>query len=297
MPKENISPAMRKYLEIKEKYPDCILLYRLGDFYEMFFDDAIKASKALDLILTQKACGMSEKAPMCGVPYHAAKTYIARLVASGFKVAICEQLTQPVKGVNKILERDVVRVITPGTLIDDEMLDGQFKDTDIYIRYKKGCNGVTFFDTSYLIRVIHLVFALYGELLDGGYHLRLSAFGSHVAENMIGKIRISCHGNHKFEVIMRVVSRSEVRRLLQWELGIEHTVRGRDNTGGTKLEAGIPTDLDGLDFADLGHTIVQALREGADPPNDAFQQIALFCSKVLDRQRKVYHIYCYFIAK
>ena len=174
----------------------------------------------------------------------------------------------------------------------NEMLDGRFQDSDIYIRYKKGCKGVTFFDTSYLIRVIHLVFALYGELLDGGHHLRLSAFGSHVAENMIGRIRVSCHGNHKFEVIMRAISRSEVRRLLQWELGFEHSVRGRDNAGGTKLEAGIPTDLDGLDFADLGHTIVQALREGADPPNDAFQQIALFCSKVLDRQRKVYHIYC-----
>ncbi len=148
MPKENISPAMRKYLEIKEKYPDCILLYRLGDFYEMFFDDAIKASKALDLILTQKACGMSEKAPMCGVPYHAAKTYIARLVASGFKVAICEQLTQPVKGVNKILERDVVRVITPGTLIDDEMLDGQ-KNNYLLSIYKSGEKvGLSYVDIS-----------------------------------------------------------------------------------------------------------------------------------------------------
>ena len=173
----------------------------------------------------------------------------------------------------------------------NEMLDGQFKDTDIYIRYKKGCNGVTFFDTSYLIRVIHLVFALYGELLDGGHHLRLSAFGSHVAENMIGKIRVSCHGNHKFEVIMRVVSRSEVRRLLQWELGIEHTVRGRDNTGGTKLEAGIPADLDGLDFASLAHAMLYALHEGVDPPHEAFQEIARFCSKVLERQKEVYPVY------
>ncbi len=119
-----LSPAMIQYNNIKEKYKDCILFYRMGDFYEMFFEDAIQASKELDLVLTGKACGGENKAPMCGVPYHSAQTYIAKLVANGHKVAICEQLSVPTKGV-KTLERDVVRVITPGTLIDEEMLTGQ----------------------------------------------------------------------------------------------------------------------------------------------------------------------------
>lgn len=147
MSKENLSPAMKKYLEIKENYQDCILLYRMGDFYEMFFEDAIKASKALDLILTRKSCGLAEKAPMCGVPYHAIKTYIARLVANGYKVAICEQLTQPKPGV-KLLERDVVRVITPGTLIDEEMLEGP-KNNYLLCIYKNGEKlGLSYVDIS-----------------------------------------------------------------------------------------------------------------------------------------------------
>ena len=147
MSKENLSPAMKKYLEIKENYQDCILLYRMGDFYEMFFEDAIKASKALDLILTRKSCGLAEKAPMCGVPYHAIKTYIARLVANGYKVAICEQLTQPKAGV-KLLERDVVRVITPGTLIDEEMLEGP-KNNYLLCIYKNGEKlGLSYVDIS-----------------------------------------------------------------------------------------------------------------------------------------------------
>lgn len=123
--KEKLSPGMRQYFDVKEKYSDCILLNRMGDFYEMFFEDAITASRELDLILTGKKCGLEEKAPMCGVPYHAVQTYISKLVANGHKVAICEQLTQPVPGKNVMLERDVVRVITPGTIIEEEMLEGQ----------------------------------------------------------------------------------------------------------------------------------------------------------------------------
>lgn len=147
MSKENLSPAMKKYLDIKENYKDCILLYRMGDFYEMFFEDAIKASQALDLILTRKSCGLADKAPMCGVPYHAIKTYIARLIACGYKVAICEQLTQPKPGV-KLLERDVVRVITPGTLIDEEMLEGQ-KNNYLLCIYKNGDKiGLSYVDIS-----------------------------------------------------------------------------------------------------------------------------------------------------
>lgn len=123
MKKEELSPAMKQYLLTKEQYKDCILFYRMGDFYEMFFEDAITASKELDLILTGKQCGLTEKAPMCGIPYHAAQNYIARLIAKGYKVAICEQTSTPQKGV-KVLDRDVVRVITPGTVVEDEMLEG-----------------------------------------------------------------------------------------------------------------------------------------------------------------------------
>lgn len=116
------SSMMKHYLQMKEKYKDCILFYRLGDFYELFYDDAIEISRVLDLTLTGKNCGLDERAPMCGVPYHAAETYIAKLVSLGYKVAICEQLTEPKKGV-KIVERDVVRVVTAGTVVDDSMLE------------------------------------------------------------------------------------------------------------------------------------------------------------------------------
>ena len=117
-----LSPMMRQYLITKEQYKDCILLYRLGDFYEMFYEDAIKASEALDLVLTGKNCGEAERAPMCGIPYHAADNYISKLVNQGFKVAICEQLTDP-SASKGLVERGVVRVITPGTVIESEMLD------------------------------------------------------------------------------------------------------------------------------------------------------------------------------
>ncbi len=118
---KKLSPMMQKYWETKESYPDCIIFYRLGDFYEMFFDDAIKASKLLDLTLTGRDCGLPERAPMCGVPYHAADVYIAKLVSLGEKVAICEQLTQPKKG--EIVERDVVKIVTAGTITENGLLD------------------------------------------------------------------------------------------------------------------------------------------------------------------------------
>ena len=117
-----LSPMMRHYLEIKDKYKDCVVFYRLGDFYEMFFDDALEVSQLLDLTLTGRDCGLEERAPMCGIPYHAADTYIAKLVALGKKVAICEQLSDP-KETKGIVERDVIRVVSSGTLIEDELLD------------------------------------------------------------------------------------------------------------------------------------------------------------------------------
>ena len=118
----SVTPMMQQYLNLKAKYPDCMLFFRLGDFYEMFFDDAKTAARELELTLTGKDCGLEERAPMCGVPYHAATTYVERLIAKGFKVAICEQLQDPAlaKG---LVERDVIRVITPGTVIEPSMLD------------------------------------------------------------------------------------------------------------------------------------------------------------------------------
>lgn len=118
----SLTPMMRQYLEMKEKYSDCLLFFRLGDFYEMFFDDAVTASKELELTLTGRDCGLSERAPMCGVPYHSVNNYITRLIQKGFKVAICEQLTDPALS-NGLVERDVIRVITPGTVIEEQMLD------------------------------------------------------------------------------------------------------------------------------------------------------------------------------
>ena len=117
-----LSQMMQHYLSMKEKYKDCVLFYRLGDFYEMFFEDAVKVSGLLDLTLTGRDCGLEERAPMCGIPFHAADTYIAKLVALGEKVAICDQLSDPKAG-KGLVERDVVRIVSAGTLIEDEMLD------------------------------------------------------------------------------------------------------------------------------------------------------------------------------
>ena len=117
-----LSQMMQHYLSVKEKYKDCIIFYRLGDFYEMFFDDAKKASELLDLTLTGRDCGLSERAPMCGVPFHAADNYIAKLVSCGEKVAICEQLEDAAEA-KGMVQRGVIRVVTAGTITDDEHLD------------------------------------------------------------------------------------------------------------------------------------------------------------------------------
>ena len=130
------SHMMQHYLETKEQYKDCILFYRLGDFYEMFFDDAITASRELELTLTGKDCGQEERAPMCGIPYHAAEIYISRLISKGYKVAICEQLEDP-KLAKGIVKRDVIRVVTPGTVIESNMLDEK-KNNYIMAIYKNG---------------------------------------------------------------------------------------------------------------------------------------------------------------
>ncbi|MGP1488505.1 MAG: DNA mismatch repair protein MutS [Peptoanaerobacter stomatis] len=120
---ENLTPMMKQYLEIKNNNKGSILFFRLGDFYEMFFDDAIETSRLLEITLTGKACGNGEKAPMCGVPYHSAKSYIQKLINFGKKVAICEQVEDP-KDAKGIVKRDVVKIITPGTVLDDDMIEG-----------------------------------------------------------------------------------------------------------------------------------------------------------------------------
>ena len=122
MAEQKLSPMMQQYLKIKDENKDSILFFRLGDFYEMFFDDAKLASQELELTLTGRDCGLEERAPMCGVPYHSCEGYIARLVQKGYKVAICEQMEDPSKTKN-IVKRDIVRVVTPGTVIESSMLD------------------------------------------------------------------------------------------------------------------------------------------------------------------------------
>ena len=130
------SPMMQKYLETKEQYKDCILFYRLGDFYEMFFDDAITASRELELTLTGKDCGQEERAPMCGIPHHAAEIYVSRLIAKGYKVAICEQLEDP-KEAKGIVKRGVIRIVTPGTVVESNMLEER-KNNFIMSIFKSG---------------------------------------------------------------------------------------------------------------------------------------------------------------
>lgn len=141
------SPMMKQYFEIKERYPNTILFFRLGDFYEMFFNDAKTVSRELELTLTGRDCGQAERAPMCGVPFHSAETYIARLVAKGYKVAICEQMEDPAlaKG---LVKRSVIRVITPGTVMESSMLD-EAKNNYIASVYYFGENvGICFADIS-----------------------------------------------------------------------------------------------------------------------------------------------------
>ena len=142
-----LTPMMKQYMEIKKKCPDTILMFRLGDFYEMFFEDAIVASKDLEITLTGRDCGQEERAPMCGVPFHAADTYIARLVAKGHKVAICEQMEDP-KSVKGIVKRDIIRIVTPGTILDDSLLNSRKTNYMASVcRIGNDC-GVSFVDVS-----------------------------------------------------------------------------------------------------------------------------------------------------
>ncbi|MCQ2553545.1 MAG: DNA mismatch repair protein MutS, partial [Clostridia bacterium] len=141
------SPMMQQYLATKEQYKDCILFYRLGDFYEMFFEDAVIVSKAIELVLTAKSCGGEDKAPMCGVPYHAADTYIAKLIEQGFKVAIAEQMADPAttKG---IVPREVVKIVTPGTVVSASMLDEKENNYLVAVYFDEDCIDSSWCDLS-----------------------------------------------------------------------------------------------------------------------------------------------------
>ncbi len=142
-----MTPMMTQYLETKKQYPDCILFYRLGDFYEMFFDDALKASKALEITLTGKDCGLEERAPMCGVPFHAVDSYLNKLVQKGFKVAIAEQMEDP-KAAKGLVRREVIRVVTPGTITSAQALDETRNNYLMGIVYLGECFGIATADIS-----------------------------------------------------------------------------------------------------------------------------------------------------
>ncbi|MDU5079954.1 DNA mismatch repair protein MutS [uncultured Tissierella sp.] len=144
---ENLTPMMQQYMSIKKQYEDCILFFRLGDFYEMFFDDALTASRELEITLTQRDCGMSEKAPMCGVPHHVSDSYVSRLVEKGYKVAICEQIEDPAlaKG---IVQRDVIKVVTPGTITDQTILDEKSNNYLVSIYLDNLGLGISYVDNS-----------------------------------------------------------------------------------------------------------------------------------------------------
>lgn len=138
---------MRQYLEIKEKNKDSLLFFRVGDFYEMFFDDAVTASRELELVLTGKDCGLPERAPMCGVPYHSCEGYIARLIEKGYKVAICEQVEDPATA-KGLVKRDIIRVVTPGTVLEDSMLDESRNNYLASLIFDGKDYGLSFIDAS-----------------------------------------------------------------------------------------------------------------------------------------------------
>jgi len=157
---------MQKYMETKQEYKDCILFYRLGDFYEMFFEDAVTASKALEITLTKKSCGLKERAPMCGVPYHAVDTYLNRLVSKGYKVAICEQVENPATA-KGLVKREVVRIVTPGTNLNTQSLDESKNNYIMCIAYIADRYGLSVADVTtgeYLVSEISDSDKLFDEL-------------------------------------------------------------------------------------------------------------------------------------
>ncbi|MBN2568281.1 MAG: DNA mismatch repair protein MutS, partial [Deltaproteobacteria bacterium] len=143
----NLTPAMRQYLDVKEQHKDCIIFFRMGDFYEMFFEDAITASKVLEITLTSRNKGKENSVPLCGVPYHAASSYIAKLIEKGFKVAICEQVEDP-KDARGIVRREVVRIVTPGLVVESSNLEAKENNFLAGFAVNGGSLGLAFIDIS-----------------------------------------------------------------------------------------------------------------------------------------------------
>ena len=147
IPIEDLTPMMQQYIETKKQYADCILFYRLGDFYEMFFQDAQTVSRELELTLTGKACGLEERAPMCGIPYHAVEGYLTKLVNRGYKVAICEQVEDP-KLAKGLVKREVTRIVTPGTNLNMQSLEESKNNFLMCIAYTPTKTGISAADVT-----------------------------------------------------------------------------------------------------------------------------------------------------
>ena len=166
-----LTPMMQQNMETKQQYKDCILFYRLGDFYEMFFEDALTASKELEITLTGKDCGQEERAPMCGGPYHAVDGYLNKLVSRGYKVAICEQVEDP-KQAKGIVKREVIRIVTPGTNLDTQALDetrNNYLMSIVYVADRYGISVADITTGEYLVTMhfdgkpVHTVSFVVGE--------------------------------------------------------------------------------------------------------------------------------------
>src|SRR5574344_2157858 len=142
-----VTPMMQQYFEMREKYKDCILFYRIGDFYEMFYEQAELCSRELELTLTGKDCGQEERAPMCGIPFHAVNVYIPKLVSKGYKVAICEQVEDP-KEAKGLVRRDVIKIVTPGTITELTMLDEKKNNYIASLIFDKNSCAITYCDIS-----------------------------------------------------------------------------------------------------------------------------------------------------
>ena len=217
-----VSPMMRQYLGLKEKYKNSILFFRLGDFYEMFFDDAKLVSEELDLTLTGKDYGQKERAPMCGIPYHSCEAYIARLVAKGYKVAMCDQIEDPAKA-KGIVKRDVVRVITPGTVMEESMLDESKNNyiCSVYLSQELKSASVSFCDistgelkvTDFSGNISNIISEIKNEI--GKFSPReILVYGT---SNIVKEIkdfvsqRISC----RFEILEKDISEDNSKELLK----------------------------------------------------------------------------------
>ncbi len=224
-----LSPMMKQYFQIKEANKDCILFYRLGDFYEMFYDDAKLASKELELTLTGRDCGQDERAPMCGVPFHSAESYIARLVAKGYKVAICEQTEDP-KTAKGLVKRDIIRVITPGTVMEQSMLDESRNNYICSLYQANRVIGICFCDIStgelYATEIKgrdslqllanQLTSYFPREILIGGDIVRIQSLPSFIKNKLSAGVEMLEDNKFGFDVCLKTVNeqfKNEVGKL------------------------------------------------------------------------------------